>query len=52
VHAIRSAIEARYPNVEVVSVAGSRDGDASMPLAIDFDEIAAFDIEDISVVNS
>lgn len=51
VHTIRSAIEARYPNVEVVDVTGSRDGDASMPLAIDFDEIADFTIDNVSVVN-
>lgn len=52
VHAIRSAIEARYPNVEVTSVAGSRAGDATMPLAIGFAEIAAFSIDDVTVENA
>lgn len=53
VHLIRSAIEARYPNVEVVSVAGSRldDTGSAIPLTIDFDEIASFAIENVSVVN-
>jgi len=52
VHAIRSAIEGRYPNVEVVTVAGSRDGDATMPLTIGFNEIASFVVDDITVENA
>lgn len=54
VFVIRSAIEARYPNVEVVSVTGGRvdDADLTMPLAIDFNEIADFVIGNITVVNA
>lgn len=52
VHLIRSAIEARYPNVEVTSVAGSRAGDSTMPLAIGFNEIASFSIDNITVENA
>lgn len=49
---IRSAIESRYPNVEVVGVTGSRSGDATMPLAIDFDEIASFSLDNITILNA
>lgn len=53
--AIRSIIEAMYPNVEVVSVVADRDAidsGSAVPLAIAFDEIATFAIEDVSVVNA
>jgi len=49
---VRSAIEARFPNVEVVSVTGSRAGDAVMPLGISFDEIASFIAANITIVNA
>lgn len=51
--AIRSAIEARYPNVEVMSVEGSRDGDPvdELPITIAFDEIASFAIADLTIAN-
>lgn len=54
VHAIRSAIEARYSNVEVVSVQGARDGDpvGPLPIPIAFDEIASFIIDDVTVQNA
>lgn len=53
-HAIRSAIEARYSNVEVVSVQGARDGGpvGSLPISIGFDEIASFTIDDVIVQNA
>jgi hypothetical protein len=50
--AVRSAIEARYPNVEVVSAVGDRDvidGGSSLPVAISFYEIASFALADIAV---
>lgn len=51
---VRSAIESRYPNVEVVSVLGSRDGDPvdDLPIAISFQEIASFALADITVLNA
>ena len=52
VHIIRSAIEARYSNVEVVSVAASRAGDSVAPIEIDFNEIASFSIENVTVENA
>ena len=52
VHLIRSAIEARYPNVEVVSITGSRAGDATMPIDIGFDEIATFSLDDVTIANA
>lgn len=51
--AIRSAIECRYPNVEVISVLadyGSIGTGATIPLAIAFDEIATFAVADINVM--
>lgn len=52
--AIRSAIECRWPNVEVVSVAGQRVGETAgaLPTSIAFDEIASFALADITVSNA
>ncbi|MEP9376215.1 hypothetical protein ABLE91_05855 [Aquabacter sp. CN5-332] len=53
-HTIRAAIEARYPNVEVVDVQGARDSGApdDLPIPIAFDEIATFALVDITVTNA
>lgn len=50
---LRSAIEAFYPNVQVVSVTAYRldDTGSSLPISIAFDEIASFSIDNVSVVN-
>lgn len=54
VFAIRSAIECRWPNVEVVSVSGQRVDETSgaLPASIAFDEIASFALADITVANA
>lgn len=51
---LRSIIEGRYPNVEVLSAIGERDGEIDsgsiLPIDIAFTEIATFTLEDIEIV--
>lgn len=53
-HLVRSIIEARYPNVEVMSATGFRLDDEveGLPIRIDFHEIAEVTMERVSVVNA
>ena len=50
-HLIRTIISCVFPNVEVLEAEGGAEGDpaAALPVAVDFDEIATFDLDMITV---